>query len=342
MSTSGHETYKVHPFFETLSSTAHQPLDVKSSDASSLVRKPGERSSSKIPLFFRKFYDVKSGEARGSNAVHSRTYIAALRKEAEEWAKAQGIRSRKDLQKILAADKESRRKPDAVASTAESSFNDTVPKFVKKKHSRNPSRPPNSSLGRPSEPQPPATPSHTTTSTLTTSTTRTPTTSTSTFRTKFTTPGPITSTTLVTLAAVTANKSKGTQLSLPPPGFRTKSGPLIIKAAQALKSQSKQSRSHKRRGRYGYQRPGPSPLRNAIASEPHSHLRSSKPCFEICSAVFHCQSHVHLLSFNLYSPVPVNPCVRPKTEGGKIEPPKSPGIIQHAKPLRYSKNAGPV
>lgn len=334
MSTSGLETYKVQPFFETLPSTAHQPLDVKSSDASSLVSKPEKRSSSKIPLFFWKFYDVKSGKARCSNAFHSTTYIAALRKEAEEWAKAQGVRSRNDLQKIFAADKESRRKPDSVACTAESSFNDTVPEFVKKKHAKTPSRLPSSSLGRPSEPQPPATPRHTTTSI--------PTTSTSTFPTKFTTPGPTPSTTIVTLAAITAKKSKGTQLSLPPPGFRTKSGPLIIKAAQAWRSQSKQSRSHKRRGRYGYQRPGPSPLRNAIASEPHSHLRSSKPCFEIGSAVFHCQCHVHLLSFNLYSPVPVNPCGRPKTEGGKIEPPKSPGIIQHAKPLRYSTNAGPV
>jgi hypothetical protein len=332
MSTSGHETYKAHPFFETLPSTAHQPPEVKIS-ASSLVSKPEEPSSSKIPLYFRKFYDVKSGEARGSNAVHSATYIAALRKEVEEWAKAQGIRSRKDLQKVLAADKESRRKPDAVASTAESSFNDTVPKFVKKKHAKIPSRPPNSSLARPSEPQPPAIPSHTTSF---------PTTSTSTFPTKFTTPGPTPSTTLVTLAAVTPTKSKETQLSLPPPGFRTKSGLLIINAAQALRSQSKQSRSHKRRGHYGYQRPGHSPLRNAIAREPHSHLGSSKPCFEICSAVFHCQCHGNLLTLNLYNPVPVNSCGTPMTQGGKIEPPKSPGIIQHAKPLRYSKIAGPV
>jgi len=328
MATPGNGTYMAHPFSETLPATTHQLPEMKIEETSAVVTKPEKRPSSKIPLYFKKFYNVKAGKERGSNPVHSTAYIAALRKEAEEWAKAQGIRSRKDLQKVLAADKESRRKPDSPVPTAESSSNDTVLKLVEKKNARNQTRPSNSSLERPSERQPPIATS--------------PTTSTTIFPAKFTTPGPTPSTTLVTLAAVTPKKPKGTQLGLPLPGFRTKSGPLIINAAQALRAQSKQSRSHKRRGRYGYQRPGQSPLRQTIARESHSNLGSSKPYLEICSATFHCQCHVHLHDFNLCSPDSVNSCGTPKTQGGKTEPPKSQGIIQNAKPLRYSQIARPV
>jgi len=225
--------------------------------------------------------------------------------KAAEWARARGIKTRKHLEDVLSAYNSGR--PNQSSSTLT-----TQMKSIKKSARKSNHTPPSSSQ-QSGEPQ--------------TNTTSTP-------------------TTTATLVSLAPKPLTGIHKSLPSPKYRTISGPSIIEAARYLKSLPNQPKPSKRRGRYGYKPPGRSPLRDAVEVELSPSFVNNQSALGDCGTAVpvHCEaSQVHLVRKNC--PNLDNTVSRgiPKTQGHKVpQPHKSLGIIQHAKPLQFSKLAKPV
>ena len=214
------------------------------------------------------------------------THYAFLEKQAHEWESRQRFIPREDLEKWLAVHGDSRQKRSSAMFTTQSSSDDPV--HEKKRAKKCHHRGPTSST-KSGEPQMCRTPAST------------------------------------TFTDNTLSIQKEIQDGSLSDAFRTSSGPSILHVARYLKRQAKEPKPSKRRGRYEYEPPGRSPLRNAVETEAHPNSINNQSYIADCEA-----AHPSLDEYDR---------IRRGNQGRQIERGKSLGIITHSKPLQYSNLA---